>query len=366
MLDSGANIMCTNEQTAIALNRQIKYYQNSIKINFGGLHKVECTTYANFGKILGNVAIIQQLPTTLVPTIPFLDKGFVIIYMKGRSFILSKNGHIITTATQNKDGLFYFDLEPIVNFENLEEGGEIKTVNDLIEGLKLISSEANGCEILESKVHASRRDKRIPKESVLQVLWLHRCMNHPSAQTMANAIRNGSWIGIPDNITPALVETIFDKLDCPACEMGKRHKAPIPLGSGIKSIIPGQSLSVDYKGPINPSAYGGFKGFFIFVCDATSMIKIYLVKLKSEFPSIIRKIHAFYKRYGHQVKHLRFDAGTVENSKEATEVMDELNILPNGILKESQYQNAVEKHIQTLIDKVGASMCDQSTLGPAC
>ena len=215
-------------------------------------------------------------------------------------------------------------------------------------------------------MNATRRDKRIPKENVLQVLWLHRCMNHPSSQVMANAIRNGSWIGVPNNITPELIETIFDKLDCPACEIAKRHKPPTPLGSGIKCIIPGQSLSVDYKGPISPTAYGGFKGFYIYVCEATGMIKIFLVKLKSEFSSTITKIHKFYKRYGHQVKQLRFDAGSVENSKEAEHTMDELQIIPNGVLKESQYQNAVERQIQTLIDKVGATMCDQSTMGPAC
>ena len=106
-------------------------------------------------------------------------------------------------------------------------------------------------------------------------------MNHLSPQVMANAIRHGSWRRVPEKVTPILVETIFDKLDCPACELAKRHKLPIQLGSGVKCMISGHSLSVDYKGPINPVAYGGFKGFFIYACDATGMIKIYLVKLKS-------------------------------------------------------------------------------------
>ena len=56
----------------------------------------------------------------------------------------------------------------------------------------------------------------------------------------------------------------------------------------------------------------------------------------------------------------------LKNSKKANDTMDELSIVPNGVLKESQYQNAVERHIGTLVDKVGTSMCDQSILGPAC
>ena len=140
MLDSGANIMCTNQQTAIALNREIKNYQKSIEINFGGVQLIECQKYADFEKILGNVAIIENLPKTLVPVTPFLNKEFAIIYMKDRGFILSKTGTVITTAKQQDDGLFYFDLEPIVNFENIQEGGGITTVKHLLQGLNLMYS----------------------------------------------------------------------------------------------------------------------------------------------------------------------------------------------------------------------------------
>ena len=183
MLDNGANIMCTNIETAYALNRPIKNHNKPTKI--------------------------------------------------------------------------IFEEDVSIGRKSREE--KIHTVKDLIDGLTIIYSEANGCEDLEYRVNASRRDRRIPKESVLEVLWLHRCMNHLSPQVMANAIRHGSWRGVPEKVTPILVETIFDKLDCPACELAKRHKVPIPLGSGVKCMIPGHSLSVDYKGPINPVAYGGFK-----------------------------------------------------------------------------------------------------------
>jgi Reverse transcriptase (RNA-dependent DNA polymerase) len=371
MLDNGANATCTNIETAKKLGREIRYYETPAKINFGGVREMECTMYADFGEILGEVTIVENLPKTLVPAIPFLDRGFATIYMKGRGFIISKTGKIITVAKQHRDGLFYFELEPIVKYKeeySQQQGDEdrIKTVKDLIQGLTMMCSEATGCEALEFEINASRRDRRLPKELVLKVLWLHRCMNHVSPQIMATAIRNGSWINIPQGITAALIENVFAKMDCPACAWAKWHKLPTPIGSGIKPTMPGASLSVDYKGPIKPPAYGGFNGFFIFYDDATGMIKTYLVKLKSEFSAKIRIVHAFYKRYGHRVEKMRFDAGTVENSKEAADVMDELGIVPSGMLKESQYQNAVERAIQTLVDKVGASMVDQSILGRAC
>ena len=94
-------------------------------------------------------------------------------------------------------------------------------------------------------------------------------MGHLSAQMMAGAIRNGSWINVPEGITPSIVENIFNKIDCPACATGKRNKIPTPSGSGVQQLIPGWTLSYDYIGPINPPAYGGFTGIGVFVCLAT-------------------------------------------------------------------------------------------------
>ena len=80
MLDNGANVVCTNEETAAALGKRIQYYDEPVKINFGGVREVISTTYANFGTILGDVAIVENLPQTLVPAVPFLDRGFATIY----------------------------------------------------------------------------------------------------------------------------------------------------------------------------------------------------------------------------------------------------------------------------------------------
>ena len=149
MVDSGANLVVSNMATATNLGLEIFDYDKPITINFGGVKNVECRKYCDLGEILGKVAIVENLPKTLVPIIPFLDKGLAVIYMKDFCLIVSKSGEIITEAQQQQDGLFYFDLEPIVRYkENRHSqnnrGESIQSVRDLIKGLTIISaSESN-------------------------------------------------------------------------------------------------------------------------------------------------------------------------------------------------------------------------------
>ena len=114
MLDCGANVFCTNVETVKQLGREIKKYVKPIIIDFGGINKVECKYYSNFGKILGEVAVFENMPKTLEPIVPVLNFGFATIIIKGCAYVISKGGKIITQAQQQNDGLFYFKLHDLV------------------------------------------------------------------------------------------------------------------------------------------------------------------------------------------------------------------------------------------------------------
>ena len=66
MIDSGANLVVSNMATATSLGLEIFDYDVPITINFGGVKNVECTKYCDLGEILGRVAIVDNLPKTLV------------------------------------------------------------------------------------------------------------------------------------------------------------------------------------------------------------------------------------------------------------------------------------------------------------
>ena len=46
-------------------------------------------------------------------------------------------------------------------------------------------------------------------------IWTFYGPGHPSSQTMVDAIKNNTWIGVPSKITPADVNSTFAKINCP-------------------------------------------------------------------------------------------------------------------------------------------------------
>ena len=199
MMDSEANIVVNNMATATNLGLEIFDHDETNTINIDAVKNVECRQCCDLGKILGGVAIVDDLPKTLIPIILFLNNGLAVIYMKNFYLIVS-NKILIGTM------------------------------------------------------------RRLPNELVSATLWLHHCMGHLSTQIVTQAIRNGSWINLPEEITSSIVENIFKKIDCRlACATGKRNKIPTPSGSGVlQQLIPGWTLLYDYIRPFNPPAYGGF------------------------------------------------------------------------------------------------------------
>ena len=51
------------------------------------------------------------------------------------------------------------------------------------------------------KVLGNKASEGITSKVVKEVMWLHKCMGHPSRNVMAKNIANHSWIGISEDIT---------------------------------------------------------------------------------------------------------------------------------------------------------------------
>jgi len=157
----------------------------------------------------------------------------------------------------------------------------------------------------------------------------------------------------------------MNRIKCLTCELTKRNKLAHNNNSNIHINIPGECLSVDYKGPINPTAIGGYTGFIIYVCCATGFIKLYLVKSKSEFLSTLQKIIELFGQYGHKVNKLRNDSGTVEMDEKVKSFCRTNQIIQEPALPESQYQNPVERYIQTSVNSIRSNNVRPKCNGPS-
>ena len=124
---------------------------------------------------------------------------------------------------------------------------------------------------------------------------------------------------------------------------------------------------MDYQG-ISVTAVGGYTGKFTCVELSVGLGLVYLVKHKDEAYDVIRWLAAYNSKWGHIIRVLRVDAGTVENSTKMGEICASVNgvgrpgvdIRPAAV--EKQQQNIVERHIQTIDNQINAISVGNDTL----
>jgi hypothetical protein len=173
---------------------------------------------------------------------------------------------------------------------------------------------------------------------------------------MYESIFNGTWSGVPSHLTPSDINKVLKTMHCTACAMCKRNKLPTEEGTGLHAPLPGNILSVDYQGKINPVSVRGYTGFYLFKDSFTGMRHAELVKDKTavSFQNALTNVIKFYNSHGHTVLKIRCDAGATENDEGvATWLASEHGVTVDPASVGKQSQNPVEREVQTLIKGVG-------------
>ena len=98
----------------------------------------------------------------------------------------------------------------------------------------------------------------------------------------------------------------------------------------------------------------------------TGFIKCFLIKENTALSNIlaITDIINLNKSYQHQLKALRFDAGSVNLSQELTDFLTENNIQPASAAPEQQQQNPTKRYRQTIQKRMACNQVNQLLLGP--
>jgi len=76
VVDSGANISVTNLAVAKKFNLPILIWSQPFHIMFANKSRFLCTQYADFGPVLGKVAIVDSAPDTLISVAVLTKRGF--------------------------------------------------------------------------------------------------------------------------------------------------------------------------------------------------------------------------------------------------------------------------------------------------
>lgn len=126
----------------------------------------------------------------------------------------------------------------------------------------------------------------------------------------------------------------------------------------------GQCLSCDDVGPISPASLEGYKSFFIFKDICSRRIHIYLVDECDEnsYLEALDETRKFYFSKGHKIMTIRTDYKTTFRSALVKAYGLEHNITSEASTPYHQWQNAVEREVQTMLCNVSANVYGQLLL----
>ena len=118
---------------------------------------------------------------------------------------------------------------------------------------------------------------------------------------------------------------------------------------------------------ISPTSVRGFTGYYVFKCLYSGYRHAVMTKDKSSasFEETLSYVIDFYNLLGHLVKKIRFDVGSTDNSLSSATFLSNNRIDVDPAAVKSQFQNPVEREVQTINKGVAALLIDQSTLGPS-
>ena len=208
-----------------------------------------------------------------------------------------------------------------------------------------------------------RQTETIDPAMIKEALWLHKRMGHLSRQVMMKAIAHNAWTGIPVGLTPSIIDSVFHHIECTACSLGKRNRVPREKGTGIHPVHPGHTLSFDYQ-PVSTLSITGHTGYFLFKCLCSGYRHAVLTKSKGTeyLKEAITSVTQWYKKHGFITRKLGFDSGATEKGHPLQEFLTEREIDYSPAAVNSQFQNPVEREVQTVNKGVATLFADQHLL----
>ena len=271
LIDSGAMISISHPAIAKYYNFQIYESQISFKLEFANSSTTKSKYYAIFGTLLGKVILTSEVNSTIIsPTI--LSKRNI-------KFLLEK---LAFSLLDNKNEIIYCNE---IDQENTLPMANINDILNIIPGdFDCLTYQEP---LLINNVSLEKLSKKVTippvtKQQFLSVIQLHERMNHVNPAIMSNAIRNNAWFGV--TIDPTLIQKVFSHYDCEACALAKRNKLARQSGSQVPVLTVGSNISFDWvpvaenKNSYGVVAVGGYIGYFIFVCEATGFLVVFLTK----------------------------------------------------------------------------------------
>jgi hypothetical protein len=227
------------------------------------------------------------------------------------------------------------------------------------------------------------------RSTATRVKRLHDRMGHKPAAVMCRAV-NTTWHNT--GVNPSDIGRVFHRQPCLTCILAKRNrdskliwarKRPPPQPPPGENSQPdastpsttatdpeeadcdiGEVISYDNVGPINPASLEGHTQFLVFRDTYSKYIFAYPIKTCNEdtFLYYLDKVLKFFKNRGFKPRILRNDYYTTFHSTKVTEYYESKGCTHQSLAPYQQWQNSVERDIQTILANVSATIHGQDWL----
>ena len=238
--------------------------------------------------------------------------------------------------------------------------------------------------IRSGRLHELARTKR------RRVLRLHKRMIHAPEDIMCYAVQGERPLWKNTNVTPKDIRQVFRLSPCLTCVLAKKRKEGMAqwkprkkfkrLRKGkqesdspdrkpstklemdtqdeedAKRYKPGELLSCDNVGPVNPTSFEGYSQAFIWRDTCTKRMFSHSDSEASEdvYLEGLEEIRQYYKKHGIKIKIIRTDDFTTFKSKKVRAYYTKHGIERQSSTPYQHWQNSVERDIQTMIHNISA------------
>jgi Reverse transcriptase (RNA-dependent DNA polymerase) len=220
------------------------------------------------------------------------------------------------------------------------------------------------------------KSRRLTGESVMETFKnLHEAMGHPSLKQFIHAISGDkpTWRNCP--LTDGQVRRCYKNLHCPMCVLSKRRRV-VPVNDDTAyvdedkqwkssaSCKPGNIISLDPSGPINPLTSEGFSWMWLAKDVATGYNWTFTTKSKdaASAVAVLSNIVEWLEAERHQCYIIRTDSELVLNCSAMKDYCVSKKLLLQQSIPYVKQQSLVERDMQTIVQGVGLLMASQPWL----
>ena len=176
-----------------------------------------------------------------------------------------------------------------------------------------------------------------------------------SPSALSAAVSPYQWhcrLGHPSSSSlRSLVPVESADFNCESCELGKHHRTSFPSRVNTRSSAAFDLVHCDVWGPSRIESRGGFKYFLILVDDYSRMTWLYLLKQRSEVPTVLKSFyHEIKTQYSVDLRILHTDNALEFTQQSIASFCESYGIIHQTSCSHTSQQNGVaeRKHRHVL------------------